>query len=690
MEIEKRKDIFRLAAVLYADNNYEVSPEAIHKKIVESIFLDNNNCDLTIENIIDLIEDNYTLVFAQHEVESIVTNIKGNHFQTSKNREGETIVRLSKQRLNLLSSKISRNNIDYFISEFQSLHQEYKIGHLKSIIYKFLYEVFSTNISSFSKLLNANNTIEDLKSISNCSFNILEIDIINEFLQWENDEKNKAIFDISSYALEYCLITNKNSSSTFQLNNLRNKYFYLDTNIIFRAIGINGESRKKRTLTFLKKFNEAGETLLLSKFSEEELKSTIKYYIADIGKKTSIRINSKVFLKYRASSDFLNFYHQWSANRSNNNLDLFESYVFGQIESIKKTFNVLNDYKIPFDEKDEEVVKDIETLSSQIHSFKAAEKNTRARFDTSVCDAKNIFLIGKRRDSNSKSIFDTKYFFISSDQALRRWDYSNNKEVPKVILPSQWLSILLRYVNRTNDDFKSFVSFLNLSQNEPNISNEKLHLILTGISEITQDFEIQSAIVTLMIEKKFNGILDNDLTSEQIIEKSKMFTKSKLEEDLEEIKRANEKIKGEFNAHKTTTEKSIDYLKKSWNLEEKKSKHKESENIVLKNELITTKANIEFSKWTKKAYLVFPLLILLFIPYLFLFIYTDRSWNLMSKLGIWINSLSPDSIEKLVAHTIYLAPLGVIIPLIKFINNRLFHNVKRNHKREEIKKSITI
>ena len=149
MEIEKRKDIFRLAAVLYADNNYEVSPEAIHKKIVESIFLDNNNCDLTIENIIDLIEDNYTLVFAQHEVESIVTNIKGNHFQTSKNREGETIVRLSKQRLNLLSSKISRNNIDYFISEFQSLHQEYKIGHLKSIIYKFLYEVFSTNISSF-------------------------------------------------------------------------------------------------------------------------------------------------------------------------------------------------------------------------------------------------------------------------------------------------------------------------------------------------------------------------------------------------------------------------------------------------------------------------------------------------------------------------------------------------------------
>lgn len=38
-----KEDIFRLAAVLYADNNYEVSTTTLHRKIIESIFIDNDN-----------------------------------------------------------------------------------------------------------------------------------------------------------------------------------------------------------------------------------------------------------------------------------------------------------------------------------------------------------------------------------------------------------------------------------------------------------------------------------------------------------------------------------------------------------------------------------------------------------------------------------------------------------------------
>jgi hypothetical protein len=34
-----KEDIFRLAAVLYADNNYEVSSKTLHKKVIESIFM---------------------------------------------------------------------------------------------------------------------------------------------------------------------------------------------------------------------------------------------------------------------------------------------------------------------------------------------------------------------------------------------------------------------------------------------------------------------------------------------------------------------------------------------------------------------------------------------------------------------------------------------------------------------------
>ena len=49
MEAELNKsDLFRLAAVLYADNNYEVSTRVIHRKILDSALLDCDNNDLTI------------------------------------------------------------------------------------------------------------------------------------------------------------------------------------------------------------------------------------------------------------------------------------------------------------------------------------------------------------------------------------------------------------------------------------------------------------------------------------------------------------------------------------------------------------------------------------------------------------------------------------------------------------------
>ena len=40
------------------------------------------------------------------------------------------------------------------------------------------------------------------------------------------------------------------------------------------------------------------------------------------------------------------------------------------------------------------------------------------------------------------------------------------------------------------------------------ISEDKLQVILAGISEITEDFEKQSAVLERMVEVKFDGILD--------------------------------------------------------------------------------------------------------------------------------------------------------------------------------------
>ena len=115
-----------------------------------------------------------------------------------------------------------------------------------------------------------------------------------------------------------------------------------------------------------------------------------------------------------------------------------------------------------------------------ISTFKQKEGNEI--IGSATIDAENILWIEKKRNNKSQNIFDTKYFFISTDQSLRRWDYQREDKTPIVLLPSQWMSILLRYLNRTEDDFKSFVSFLNLKNNEVLINSERLHVVLAGIS----------------------------------------------------------------------------------------------------------------------------------------------------------------------------------------------------------------
>jgi hypothetical protein len=150
----QQKDIFRLAAVLYAENNYEVTPKTIHRKIIESVFLDNDNVELTVHSIIENIEKNLGFIFDFEEVAGIVKKDENTYFRLGKDNEQELLVSLTPKRLETIKLKVNTNNIDYFILQFLEENPGL-VGGLdgKAIIYRFLYEIFNNNISSFSKLI---------------------------------------------------------------------------------------------------------------------------------------------------------------------------------------------------------------------------------------------------------------------------------------------------------------------------------------------------------------------------------------------------------------------------------------------------------------------------------------------------------------------------------------------------------
>lgn len=668
INIEYQKQQFRLAAVLYADNNYEITPKTIHKKVIESALLSNGNKKINIHQLIDFIHKNYNFNFDEQEVISIVTNEKEDGFLI-QNKSGETIVSLSEKRKRTLETKISDKTIDHFIVEFEKEKKALVAGNdAKAIIYRFLYELLSTNIESFKKLLDSKRKIEELINVESYAYSPIEREIINEFLGWDNNEKNKAIFDIASYAIEYCLISNNNGASAIHLNNLKNKIFYLDTNVIFRVLGINGANRQNRTVTFLQKFIEANEKLVISKYTEMEFKDTIAFYIDKLKKKPLNRkINPSIFQEkfFKNISELYDFYYKWRAGKYNDSLELFEGYISSLYEKFKTDFNITTDYKIPFDETDEKTEKHLKELSASIASFKNTEGASH-NINTDYNDACNINLAIIRRDDKNSNLFEAKYFFVSTDQALRRWDYNRNTVTPIVILPSQWLSILLRYVNRTNDDFKSFVSFLNLPSGESQIDGEKLHIILEGISEMTENFDQQRYIVQSLIQKKFVGILEKGIKDEEILERTKTFAKTELEKKVEEISFQHNKLKSDLDAHKIeTTSKE--------NQSTAKVDNERMKRIKAENDLIKVNRDLYFKdklyKWRRNNWLEFMIGILIFV--------SSLCW-ILSKSN-WDAKIAMDLVRELNGNLIFSSVVWLAGLYFSIVSVRSLVAKYRNH-----------
>lgn len=675
---QDNNQLFRLAAVLYADNNYEVSTKTIIRKVIECAILSNGNKPLNVHQIIEFVHTSYNLHLIEEEVISIVTHVKEEGFAVNTKQE-ETIVCLTERRKFHLESKVSNKTIDYFIDEFLKVKTELATGvNVKEVIYRFLYELLSTNIESFKKLLDSKKQVEDLINIESHSYTPIEREVINEFLTWDENDKNKSIFDIASYALEYCMISNNGNGAHIQLNNLKNKTFYVDTNVIYRALGINGENRKKRTTTFLNKVTKTGSALIVSKFTELELKDSITFYIDKLKKNPLNRpISPDVFNQkyFRSLSDIYDFYYQWRTGLANDSLELFEAHILGLYEKFKAEFKVTTDYKLPFDEKDDKVIAKITDLSNGISRHKDAD-NARHNWNGDYYDASNILLIETRREGKESNIFETKQFFISTDQSLRRWDYYRNMVTPIVVLPSQWLSILLRYINRTTDDYKSFVSFLNLPSGETQIDSEKIHIILKGISEMTTNFDQQRFLVQTIVQRKFEGILENGIKEEEILERTKDFAKTELQKQVEEIAEKHQNLQSELESHKESTSEQLLGLEQKATKQAKKLIEKEEENKKLKAKLRQEYIDGKLNDWRFVAYLCLPLILSIGVFFLFQLFYTDWEYNYVEKLIQFIDN-NPSESKRNWMMAVNVALLGAIWVLIRLCWNRLCSKEKK-------------
>lgn len=629
------RSITRTATIIYADSMSNRTTNTIKKKFVESVYVNNGNTLLTLSELVNIIEETMGLMFSEDEIKPIVKD--ETVFMEVLNRSSEDIkYNLQEKRYSTLCSK-SIDEIDNVIETYFSAKVENSLSitkeGFKELMYRYLHSILNTNVSTYVQFVNPTKSVT-IPKLNSEQFTDDEIDLINDFVKWNDETKNKAIFKLINYCIEYAIVVN-NSSEDVLSKSLRTKVFYLDNALLYRALGINGETRKKRTISFLKKCKESGQKFVISKYTRQEFFNTVDYHLSQLNSSTPFgRITPRVFKRYANGDGFYQFYHEWRNGRINYGFDIFRTHIHSLYKDLVKQFDIEENFKVPFDEKEEPSI--INTYKEEIQAIKKTNWN-----EPHMMDARNMHWIECIRNGNNIDVASTKYYFVTSDQKLQSWDRSHSVNQPLTLLPSQWMGLILKYVSRSSDDYKSFVSFMNLPKDNSVISEDELQSVMAGISEMTEEFSKQESIIESMVEIKFGDILKGNIQ-----ENAKTYAKDKLEKEYEKQLAEKDKETDRRLSQKDQERKELEKLHQdilAQVREEAKEQFEKAEIGRKQDKLLTInkeigslenrKRNAEKRAWGRLSIRKWGLLILLLGPIIAWLYYIHKSdWENVEKL----------------------------------------------------------
>ena len=645
----EQSDLFRLSAILYRDDKYDLSKKTTLTKIVESVFLDENSYK-TVYEVIKIISNKYALMVEEGELLLVLKDTK--KFIAYENK-----FKLDSRRIDCLINDLKDKHIDDYIEEYLQKVDSKNFNEDSELIKKFIYNMFVANLSTYRMLINTN--YSEIK-VDSQNYDKHDVEIINGFLNDEKVQKERIIFKIASLSLEYCMFAMKVGS--YKDNLLKNKIFYLDTNVLYRAIGLNGVERKELTLIFLERCKNFGIKFKVFRETDEEFQETIEYHSQKfVNTKTNIYIHRDIYKDY-SSDELYQFFLDWANGRSSVSKNEFKSFVFSEYKILLERFNINLDYDNygKFLERHE---IDIDLIKERIGNEKRL-KNNGLRLDLILnYDASMISnIIGLRLKFNHRTdnLFSNRYFLISTDQNLiRAIPAVTSYKHSLVMLPSIWMVVILRYIGRTEDDFKSFTSFISLRNNENAVSSEEtIRFILSGIAQVSNDLDTQRYYAHEYINSDILDIIKNNLhDNEEIMTK----VVQHMERDLGA---KNNRLLDE-NKTLVCSNQSKDIM-----IEEQDATIKK---LRQRNEQYAQK---EIEHWSRWGYLG---IIIVFISVAWIalhWIYLDKSFNIYALVSKYI-ALMPETSKNFFYMCDYASSIAFMTIGGKLAINRLYKNSKR-------------
>lgn len=536
------------------ENQGETTRNKYICKLTECVIFDSENGSLSSLEIYKCIRNRFQLEFDIQEIEKAIAKRGKNRIKIVNKK-----YMLSAKVNDQLSTQISaEEKIKKYVNDYIEQVQDIDANQLLSLIQKYLYYCFNSNAKNFNSIIGIDskaNVEEDV--INEFKPTPGEIDLINGFMLWNNPEKDKLLYSIVASCYEYCLITT-NKNPVISKSIFKGKKFFLDTNIIFRIAGINQDDRMFVTKNFIEKCREVGVSLYYTSAVLNEIYRVIDSQINFIKLMTrgQAPVDPNIISKISFTFDYNDFYAiycNWCKEPQNKYHDFisFRTFLLKKINSAISNFEYIDSSNILKEDKNSALFEDLK-------SFKNAKRSYRATTDESVkTDINQVLFLESLRPKSAKNLWEMNEYIVSADQLLIAWSDKTFDGIPMVVIPSLWLSIILKVSGRaSNDDYKSFCMFMTLrhhhtDEDEININPIEL---LTRLSERTIDKQIKELVINEILTNKneysFDSVEDyNDsieLAFDKILSDEKKTHKEELHKAVEAEKELSEEATEEY------------------------------------------------------------------------------------------------------------------------------------------------
>lgn len=504
-------------------------------RLVYSVIFDNKNEPLSVLTILIKIKEDYDLNFSSSELFECIREDKNLDCIDEDKIQDEKQYRLVPKKYSQFLENEKKYNIEVlgekFVTEF---YPELDKAYVIQLFTRFIYGVFNKNKNCILELLNSNNTslLEDSKGLD---FSEQEKKIINDFLEWDNKEKNIFVYNTISYCVDYCMLsTNKEQNAICSV--FSGKQFYLDSNVILRLIGFNNKERQAVLQSFTRKCKEVGIKLKYTNFTLDEINKTIEHYVKYVRDfNGDLRPVSQKQYNHFCSperKDIMDLYTTWYATNKN----IYNKYDDFALSLKKDVQKVIKDYEAETF-KNQEVLnkadffdyyKSLKDIKENVHTDDFGIEHKNYVNDNSVkVDVNNYLAIEKiRNEEKGNSVFNVNTYIISTDTKYCEWSKSLIPgQTPLCILPSTWYSIILKMYGRSENDFAAFNNFLSFRfKREPESDYKKKEEIISLVQRLDQPSIVKEKILDSIYMKLSQSSLDNyepaTIVAEEEIEKT--------------------------------------------------------------------------------------------------------------------------------------------------------------------------